>query len=90
MQGHYILGQVPSFELQSAIHNFGELGLEVAITELDIRIPVPLDLGKLTQQNADYYSVTRACVEEKSCIGMTVWDYTDKYRYFECVFPLTL
>ena len=57
--------------------NFASLGVDIAITELDIRMNTPSDATKLTQQAADYKKVVSACVGIPRCVGITVWDYTD-------------
>lgn len=35
----------------------------------------------LQQQKTDYENVIKACNAVEGCIGMTVWDYTDKVRF---------
>jgi endo-1,4-beta-xylanase len=77
IQGHLIVGQVPS-TIQANIAQFTALGVEVAITELDIRITLPVTDAKLAQQKKDYQTVIAACKAVAGCIGVTIWDYTDK------------
>ena len=77
MQAHLIVGSVPT-TIQENIARFTALGLEVALTELDIRMPVPAAEADLEQQKADYESVVGACAAVEDCVGVTVWDYTDK------------
>jgi endo-1,4-beta-xylanase len=72
IQAHLILGQVPS-TLQANIQRFADLGLDVAITELDVRMQTPADSTKLAQQANDYTAVTRACLAVTRCVGITVW-----------------
>ena len=49
LQAHLILGQVPS-TLRQNIQRFADLGVDVAITELDIRMQLPATDAKLAQQ----------------------------------------
>jgi endo-1,4-beta-xylanase len=86
MQAHLILGQVPS-TLQQNIQRFADLGVDVALTELDIRMRLPRDAAKDRQQAADYGAVTRACMAVSRCVGITLWDYTDKYSWIPSFFP---
>jgi endo-1,4-beta-xylanase len=72
IQAHLILGQVPS-TLQQNIQRFANLGLDVAITELDVRMQTPADSTKLAQQANDYTAVTKACLAVARCVGITVW-----------------
>ena len=84
-QGHLIVGQVPT-TIQQNIQRFTDLGVEVAITELDIRMDLPRDAAKDAQQATDYSTVVGACAAVRKCVGVTVWDYTDKYSWVPWVF----
>ncbi|KAG6919174.1 hypothetical protein DXG01_008472 [Tephrocybe rancida] len=85
IQGHLIVGSVPS-TIQANIAQFVALGVEVAITELDIRMTLPVTEAKLAQQKKDYQTVIAACKAVAGCIGVTIWDYTDKYSWVPSVF----
>ncbi|MFB7271118.1 endo-1,4-beta-xylanase [Streptomyces sp. NPDC056244] len=85
-QGHLILGQVPS-TLQANLQRFADLGVEVAITELDIRIALPASDAELAQQKAEYKAVTNACLAVARCEGVTVWGFTDSDSWIPDVFP---
>jgi endo-1,4-beta-xylanase len=54
---------------------------QVAITELDIRMQMPSDDQKLAQQRTDYQNVVAACTAVEGCIGVTIWDFSDKYSW---------
>ncbi|KAL7276594.1 hypothetical protein RUND412_000397 [Rhizina undulata] len=85
VQAHLISGSVPT-TLQTNWESFASLGVEVAITELDIRLTLPTTTASLAQQATDYGSVVSACVAVSGCIGITIWDYTDKYSWVPDVF----
>lgn len=85
-QGHLILGQVPS-TLQANLQRFADLGVDVAITELDIRMTLPATDAKLAQQKADFKAVTSACLAVTRCKGVTVWGFTDSDSWIPDVFP---
>ncbi|SDN03594.1 endo-1,4-beta-xylanase [Streptomyces sp. cf386] len=86
LQAHLILGQVPS-TLQQNIQRFADLGVDVAITELDVRMQLPSDSAKLTQQAADYKAVMNACLAVSRCVGVTVWGFTDSDSWIPSTFP---
>ncbi|RDB25917.1 Endo-1,4-beta-xylanase [Hypsizygus marmoreus] len=73
VQAHLIVGQVPS-SIQANLAQFAALGVEVAITELDIRMTLPATPALLAQQKKDYQTVVTACKAVKGCIGITLWD----------------
>ncbi|KAJ3557942.1 hypothetical protein NM688_g1203 [Phlebia brevispora] len=80
LQCHFIVGDVPT-GLQSILQQFVALGVEVAITELDIRMTLPATNALLQQQEKDYQTVISACAAVEGCVGVTVWDFTDKYSW---------
>ncbi|MET9456744.1 endo-1,4-beta-xylanase [Streptomyces canus] len=86
LQAHLIVGQVPA-TLQQNIQRFADLGVDVAITELDIRMALPSDSTKLAQQAADYKAVMNACVAVARCVGVTVWGFTDSDSWIPSTFP---
>ncbi|KAM5537225.1 hypothetical protein V8D89_009158 [Ganoderma adspersum] len=79
-QSHFIVGSVPT-SFQTTMEQFTALGLEVAITELDIRMTLPVTDALLAQQSKDYQSVVQACMNVAGCVGITIWDWTDKYSW---------
>ncbi|KAF8655053.1 hypothetical protein AX16_003254 [Volvariella volvacea WC 439] len=85
IQAHLIVGALPS-TIQQNIEQFAALGVDVAITELDIRMTLPVTAAKLEQQKKDYQTVIAACRAVSACIGVTIWDYTDKYSWVPSVF----
>ncbi|KAJ4487740.1 endo-1,4-B-xylanase A [Lentinula aciculospora] len=85
LQCHFIVGEVPT-SLQSIMQQFTALGVEVAITELDIRMTLPATNALLAQQETDYKNVISACKAVSGCVGVTVWDYTDKYSWVPSTF----
>jgi len=86
VQGHLIVGQVPT-DLEQQLQLYASLGVEVAITELDIRMTLPETAALLAQQQEDYQTVITACNNVPGCIGVTIWDYTDKYSWVPGTFP---
>lgn len=86
LQSHFIVGQVPS-SLQQNMERFAALGVDVRVTELDIRMQTPSDQAKLTQQAADYRKVFEVCNAVTRCQGVTIWGITDKYSWVPNTFP---
>lgn len=88
LQGHFIVGSTPSLSAQTAnLESFTALGVEVAYTELDIRFTsLPPSTSGLAQQATDYVNTVGACLAVADCVGITVWDYTDKYSWIPSTF----
>ncbi|KAL5485664.1 hypothetical protein ACEPAI_6705 [Sanghuangporus weigelae] len=86
LQGHFIVESSP-LNIAGTIQAYANLGVEVAITELDICMTLPADDQKLQQQATDYQTVIEACNSVQACVGMTIWDFTDKYSWVPDIFP---
>ncbi|KAJ5606591.1 Endo-1-4-beta-xylanase [Penicillium lagena] len=87
LQSHFIVGSTPSQSSQASnMDSFVALGVEVAITELDIRMTLPSTAALLAQQSVDYQSTVGACAQTAKCVGVTVWDWTDKYSWVPSTF----
>jgi endo-1,4-beta-xylanase len=87
LQSHFIVGETPSTESQvSNMKAFTALGVDVAITELDIRTTTPETSSAETQQAKDYSSTISACMQVEKCVGVTIWDWTDKYSWIPSTF----
>ena len=80
LQAHLIVGQVPG-DMRQNIERFADLGLEVMITELDIRVPTPATEADLQRQAEDYREVFEICLDVSGCSGVTVWGVTDAYSW---------
>ncbi|EEP75128.1 beta-1,4-xylanase [Micromonospora sp. ATCC 39149] len=85
-QAHLIIGQVPG-DMQANLQRFADLGVDVRVTELDIRMSTPANATKLATQAADYKKVVNICLAVARCGGVTVWGITDKYSWIPGVFP---
>ncbi|MFF4500907.1 endo-1,4-beta-xylanase [Streptomyces sp. NPDC001401] len=79
-QSHFVVGGVPS-SMKANLKRFSDLGLEVSVTELDVRIPLPASAAELAQQSADYKRASENCLGVARCAGITVWGVSDKYSW---------
>src|ERR1700743_494261 len=75
-ESHFILGQVPS-DMEANMQRFANLGLDVAVTELDDRIPLPPTSANLAQQGTDFSTVVKDCLGISRCVGVTQWAVGD-------------
>lgn len=68
-------------DLEANMQRYEELGLDVAITEMDVRIPLGND-GEPTEEQlsvqADYYSrFLYICLAAENCSDFRMWGFTD-------------
>lgn len=88
-QAHLNVGRTPNqTALTATLNRFTTLGLEVAYTELDIaHTKLPADAAALQQQAMDYMTVVGSCLAVAKCVGIVVWEFTDKYSWIPNTFP---
>jgi endo-1,4-beta-xylanase len=82
-QGHLDtrFGNYTAFQVKENLDRFADLGLETAMTEVDVRMPMPPDATKLNAQAQSYGALMLGCLVAKRCVMFTVWGYTDKYSW---------
>jgi endo-1,4-beta-xylanase len=79
-QGHF---QSSSFimDMKENGRRLADLGLEVSITELDVRIPIPATDLMLEKQSKMYGKVTEICLALPNCKAILTWGFTDKHSW---------
>ncbi|KAK9425634.1 putative Beta-xylanase [Seiridium unicorne] len=88
MQAHFTASAAPTLDQQIAvIESYAALDVEVAYTELDVRIELPLNDTNLEWQKEAYTNAVGACVQSPACIGITIWDFYDPFSWVPAVFP---
>lgn len=88
LQSHFTIGRSPSYDdVKAAMKVFTDLGVEVAVTELDVRLDLPDNSTKQAEQAAIYADTVRACVDTDDCVGVTVWDFWDPVSWVPSTFP---
>ncbi|WP_232247214.1 endo-1,4-beta-xylanase [Kitasatospora azatica] len=85
-ESHFIVGQIPG-DMQANMQRFANLGLDVAITELDDRAQTPASSGSLQQQATDYAAVVKDCLAVTRCVGISQWGVDDAHSWIPGTFP---
>ncbi|MEV5415674.1 endo-1,4-beta-xylanase [Streptomyces albogriseolus] len=90
VQGHLSTRYGFPGDLADNLRRFDALGLETAVTELDVRMDVPegsLPTPAQEKQQAEYYQrMLQACLEVDGCNSFTIWGFTDKYSWVPVFF----
>jgi endo-1,4-beta-xylanase len=68
-------------KLLATMNMWGKLGLEVAITEMDVRLKLPYTLADLKKQYGVYRQVYQTCIKAPNCKSLTTWGFTDRYSW---------
>jgi endo-1,4-beta-xylanase len=80
-QAHYDLANPFPSDVAGNLKRFADLGIEVAFTELDARFKLPVTESALARQATYYGQTVAACLAVPACVGVTVWEFTDKYSW---------
>ena len=68
--------------LRQNMQRFDALGLEVYLTEVDVRISDNGNTNNLFTAQADVYrNAMEACLENSNCMAFQTWGITDKYSW---------
>lgn len=87
IQGHLGVQYSAPHDIADNMLRFDRLGLETAITEADVRMPMPADSTKLEAQAEGYGVLLRGCLLTPGCNDFTVWGFTDTYSWVPDTFP---
>lgn len=83
-QAHLGLSYAPKLDsLAKNFQRFGELGLEVQFTELDVKVQDGFGSwdSRLSAQADVFAGLLRICLKAKTCTGLTTWGITDRYTW---------
>jgi endo-1,4-beta-xylanase len=83
---HWTTGPLPD-DVTANLRRFAALGVDVAVTELDVRIILPTTLEKLTAQAAAYRQAISSCLAVPRCVSFTVWGFSDRYSWIPGLQP---
>ncbi|MUK02755.1 1,4-beta-xylanase [Vibrio cholerae] len=90
IQGHLSTRYGFPGDLEANLQRFDDLGLETAITEIDVRMDVAPGTrptaAQLAQQSSYYQRALEACVSVEECNSFTIWGFTDKYSWVPVFF----
>lgn len=90
-QGHLSLQYGFDTSIQANFERFAALGLKVAVTEADVRMPLGEDgeptEEQITQQAERFDAMLEACLNVAACTSYTVWGFDDERSWVPFVFP---
>jgi endo-1,4-beta-xylanase len=86
VQGHFGVQFGFPGDVLDNLRRFSRLGLFTAVTEADVRMPLPADNIKVQAQAQGYSVLLQACLLDRRCLSLTVWGFTDRYSWVPGVF----
>jgi endo-1,4-beta-xylanase len=87
-QMHTSLESPPVFsDIAANFKRLNDLGLEVQVTELDVRMRLPATTADLTQQANIYRDMLDVCLSADDCTAFVMWGFTDRYSWIPSANP---
>jgi endo-1,4-beta-xylanase len=74
---NHVHGSTRLSGLGGMMRQIASLDVDVAITELDVRVPLPADPISLYEQADVYGRAAQVCLSTPRCRSITVWGFTD-------------
>lgn len=71
----------PLNEVAENMERLAGLGLEVHITEMDVRLRQPAEQRDLLRQAEVYEGMLDVCLSASNCTAFVMWGFTDKYSW---------
>lgn len=85
VQGHRVVGDPPT-TMRENLQRFADLGLDVALTEVDIRMRVPTADDALRTQADDYRVMLDAARDVPGCTAFVLWGLSDAHSWIPQTF----
>ncbi len=77
----YYVWSPPPAEIAANMQRLNDLGLQVQITEMDVRIDQPVPEGALEMQADIFREVLGVCLEAENCTAFSLWGLTDAHSW---------
>tara|TARA_R110002049_G_scaffold308910_2_gene514844 strand:- start:20137 stop:21351 length:1215 start_codon:yes stop_codon:yes gene_type:complete len=88
LQCHHLKNTHDIDALKRYMRSIAELGLKVEITELDVRLLLFKDSDDpYAAQGKQFEEITKLCIDEPACNGLTLWGLTDGANWMDAVAP---
>jgi endo-1,4-beta-xylanase len=85
-QGHLGIQYLYPDTLTDNLKRFAALGVDVAITEADVRMILPVTPEKLATQAEQFAAMLESCQAVRRCVAYTVWGFDDGHSWVPGVF----
>jgi endo-1,4-beta-xylanase len=69
------------------LQRFADLGLALFVTEMDVRMQLPVTDAKLAMQADVYRNVMDVCLNQRACNGLLMWGFTDAHSWIPSFYP---
>jgi endo-1,4-beta-xylanase len=74
-------GAPPPADVAANMRRLSGLGLQVQITEMDVRLQEPASAGDLERQDQIYGDILEVCLAAPNCTAFILWGVSDSYTW---------
>ncbi len=85
----HLAGGIDTTSLAQNMQRFANLGVEIYITEMDVRYSTPISSANLQAQATVYRNVLDVCLKQPACKALQIWGVTDRHSWVPSTFPGT-
>ena len=85
----HLTGAINYDSFAQNMQRFADLGLNIHVTELDVRVPIPFSTQKAIDQADVYRQVIRKVLDQPAVKTFTMWGFTDAHSWIPTHFPGT-
>ena len=82
----HVLGSFDIDAVEAKLHTVADLGLRVALTEVDNGIRLPVTAEKVQEQAAIFSGLLQACLNVSTCDTFVMWGFTDRHSWIPSTF----
>jgi endo-1,4-beta-xylanase len=87
LQSHFALETPPKMsDVATNMKRLAALGLEIQVTEFDVRMAMPVTDQELQDQAQIYLDYLSTCLSVANCKAFLSWGFTDKYSWISDFF----
>lgn len=72
--------------LSDNMRRFADQGLEVYVTEMDVRLALPVTQTDLNNQATVYRNILTTCLAQPACKALQMWGFTDSHSWIPKTF----
>jgi endo-1,4-beta-xylanase len=87
LESHFDLNPPQLRDIAANMARLNALGLESAITEVDVRVRVPPSASDLERQRTIYNALLTTCLAAVNCKTFASWGFTDKTSWVPSAYP---
>jgi endo-1,4-beta-xylanase len=87
LESHFDLNPPPLRDIAANMTRLNALGIESAITEVDVRVRVPPSADDLARQRVIYNGLLTTCLAAVNCKTFASWGFTDKTSWVPSAYP---